>query len=86
MFLIFFFTSLPFLLFPLSPPSFPSPFPSPFLSLILLCLPPLLPSQLVYDFKDGGGSLGLISLHPDKLLDQDKMKFKKIGVKIPSME
>ena len=49
---------------------------------LLLFLPP---SQLIYDFKDGEASLGLISLHPEKLLEKDKMKFKKIGVKIPSM-
>lgn len=41
--------------------------------------------QLIYDFKDGGGSLGLISLHPEKLNDSDKRKFEKIGVDIPSM-
>ena len=40
--------------------------------------------QLIYDFKDGGASLGLISLHPEKLSEEDKMKLKKIGVKIPS--
>ena len=42
--------------------------------------------QLIYDFKDGGGSLGLISLHPDQLSEEDKLKFKKIGVNIPSMK
>ena len=42
--------------------------------------------QLIYDFKDGGGSLGLISLHPDQLPEEDKLKFKKIGVNIPSMK
>ena len=42
--------------------------------------------QLIYDFKDGEGSLGLISLHPDQLPEEEMMKFKKIGVKIPSMK
>ncbi len=41
--------------------------------------------QLIYDFKDGGSSLGLISLHPDKLKEADTAKFKKIGVNVPSM-
>jgi len=48
-------------------------------------LSPLPPSQLIYDFKDGGASLGLISLHPDQLPDEDKRRFKNIGVKVPSM-
>ena len=43
-------------------------------------------SQLIYDFKDGGASLGLISLHPDQLPEEDKLKFEKIGVSIPSMK
>ena len=42
-------------------------------------------SQLIYDFKDGGGSFGLLSLHPEHLPDKDKAKFEKIRVKIPSM-
>lgn len=41
--------------------------------------------QLIYDFKDGGASLGLISLHPSQLREAEKAKFRKIGVKIPSM-
>ena len=41
--------------------------------------------QLIYDFKDGGSSLGLISLHPDKLKEGDTAKFKEIGVNVPSM-
>ncbi len=43
------------------------------------------PIQLIYDFKDGGGSLDLISLLPDELSKQDKVKFSKIGVQISSM-
>ncbi len=43
------------------------------------------PSQLIYDFRDGGASLGLISLHPDQLRGEDKVRFKRIGVEIPSM-
>ena len=42
--------------------------------------------QLIYDFKDGGGSLGLISLLPDKIPEDDKSRFLKIGVEIPSMK
>ena len=38
--------------------------------------------QLIYDFKDGCGSFGLISLHPEKLNDKE---FDLIGVEIPSM-
>jgi len=41
--------------------------------------------QLIYDFKDGGGSLGLISFLPDEISEEDKFKFLKIGVEIPSM-
>ena len=41
--------------------------------------------QLIYDFKDGGCSLDLVSLLPDELSEQDKMKFSKIGVRTPSM-
>ena len=41
--------------------------------------------QLIYDFKDGGGSFGLISLHPEKLSSEDRSKFDRIGVEIPSM-
>lgn len=43
------------------------------------------PSQLIYDFRDGGGSFGLLSLRPEHLPDKDKTKFERIGVKIPSM-
>ena len=42
-------------------------------------------SQLIYDFKDGGGSFGLLTLRPERLPDKHKMKFEKIRVKIPSM-
>ena len=43
--------------------------------------------QLIYDFSDGGASLGLISLLPDDPnLQADKDKFTKIGVEIPSLE
>ena len=42
--------------------------------------------QLIYDFKDGGASLGLISLHPEKLPEEDTINFRNIGIKIPSME
>ena len=45
----------------------------------------VLPLQLIYDFRDGGGSFGLLSLHPDKLPDQQRTKFQKIGVRVPSM-
>ena len=41
---------------------------------------------MIYDFKDGGGSLGLISLLPDEIPEEDKFKFLKIGVEIPSMK
>ena len=59
------------------------------LSLSLSCfLPPLslsLVAQLIYDFKDGGGSFGLLSLLPDRLPKQEKAKFEKIRVIMPSM-
>ncbi len=45
-----------------------------------------IPLQLIYDFKDGGGSLGLISLLPDELPREDRERFIKIGVETPSME
>ena len=41
--------------------------------------------QLIYDFKDGGGSFGLITLNPEKVPEEDRVKFSKIGVLIPSM-
>jgi hypothetical protein len=40
--------------------------------------------QLIYDFKDGGLTLGLIFLRPDELSDEEKTNFEKIGVEIPS--
>ena len=43
------------------------------------------PLQLIYDIRDGGGSLDLITLHADKVLQVDRDKFKNIGVNIPSM-
>ena len=46
----------------------------------------VMPLQLIYDFKDGGGSLGLISLFPDELLREHRQRFTKIGVETPSME
>ena len=49
------------------------------------CTHTYLPLQLIYDFKDGGGSFGLISLHPDNIPEEDQSKFLKIGVEIPSM-
>lgn len=52
----------------------------------MLSLPAFyLHSQLIYDFKDGGGSFGLMSLHPEEIAADDKEKFRKIGVEIPSM-
>jgi len=68
---------------PLFPPLSFSPFP---VFYIPFSIPFFLPSQLIYDFKDGGSTLGLISLHPESLPEHDKMKFKKIGVIIPSMK
>lgn len=44
------------------------------------------PLQLIYDFKDGGGSLGLISLNPNGIPKEDISEFSKIGVEIPSMK
>ena len=41
--------------------------------------------QLIYDFKDGGGTFTLMSLHPDEILAEDVERFEKIGVEIPSM-
>jgi hypothetical protein len=41
--------------------------------------------QLIYDFKDGGGSFGLLSLNPEKLPKEDRLKFEKIRVHMPSM-
>ena len=41
--------------------------------------------KLIYEFKDGGGSFGLLSLNPDELPSDDVVKFERIGVKIPSM-
>ena len=39
--------------------------------------------QLIYDFTDGGGSIGLISLFPEDLPKEDISKFTKIGVQVP---
>ena len=41
--------------------------------------------QLIYDFKDGEGSIGLVALYPENISKADKTKFKKIGVKIPAI-
>ena len=41
--------------------------------------------QLIYDFKDGGGSIGLISLHPDNLSGVLRDSFERIGVEIPRL-
>ena len=41
--------------------------------------------QLIYDFKDGGGTFALMSLHPDEISSEDVENFEKIGVEIPSM-
>ena len=41
-------------------------------------------TQLVYDFKDGGGTFGLLTLSPGDLEEKEKKKFEKIGVLIPS--
>ena len=41
--------------------------------------------QLIYDFKDGTGSLGFISLKPDELEKEVRLKFEEIGVRIPRM-
>lgn len=40
--------------------------------------------QLIYDFKDGGASIGLISLNPGQMEEEEKDKFERIGIKIPS--
>ncbi len=36
--------------------------------------------QLIYDFGGGGSSIGLISLKPEDLKEEDKRKFEEIGV------
>ena len=41
--------------------------------------------QLIYDFKDGAGSIGLITMHPDEIEDADKERFLNIGIEIPTM-
>ena len=43
------------------------------------------PLQLIYDIKDGGASLDLITLHADKMTQAERTKFIKIGVNVPSM-
>ena len=43
------------------------------------------PLQLIYDIKDGGASLDLITLHADKMTQAERTKFTKIGVIVPSM-
>ena len=42
--------------------------------------------QLIYDFKDKGSSIGLITLLPDDIPPEDKEQFSKMGVEIPSMK
>ena len=41
--------------------------------------------QLIYDVKDGGASLDLITLHADRMSQTEKAKFSKMGVNVPSM-
>ena len=40
--------------------------------------------QLIYDFRDGGGSFGMLSLRPEMLSNEVRANFKKIGFKLPS--
>ena len=40
--------------------------------------------QLIYDFRDGGGSFGLLTLRPDQLREEDRQKFTKIGFQLDS--
>ena len=40
--------------------------------------------QLIYDFRDGGGSFGLLTLHPDQLSEEDRQKFTRIGFQLHS--
>lgn len=41
--------------------------------------------QLIYDYVDGGYSIGLVSLQPDQLPPDERKEFMKIGVNIPSV-
>ena len=41
--------------------------------------------QLIYDFCSGGGSIGLVSLLPDKIDSEKKRQFNKIGIEIPTL-
>ena len=45
----------------------------------------ILSMQLIYDFKDGGGSFGVLSLNPDHLNEEEKENFTILGIEIPSM-
>lgn len=40
--------------------------------------------QLVQLIYEGDGSIGLITLYPDQLLDKEKEAFQKIKLEIPS--
>ena len=40
--------------------------------------------QLIYDFRDGGGSFGLLSLHLENLPEENRKKYKKIGFELHS--
>ena len=42
-------------------------------------------NKLIYDYKDCGGSFGLISLQPQNLPEEEKTAFENIGVEVPSM-
>lgn len=41
--------------------------------------------QLIYQIKDQGGSIDLITLHQEKMSQTEVANFTKLGVNIPSM-
>ena len=55
-------------------------------SVLVLCSSSNSFSQLIYDFKDGGGSFGLLSLRPEQLSDEERSNFERIGFQLPSKE
>ena len=41
--------------------------------------------QLIYEVTEGSGTIRLISLKPESLNQDEAMKFKVLGIEIPSM-
>ena len=44
------------------------------------------PLQLIYEVKDGSGSIQLLTLYPEQLNENMTKKFEALGIEIPNMK